>query len=70
MTTIAICADTVYALDQWLHDNYRGLYLLDEWVERADNALAALPENVSHAILVLPAKDTFIGQELTFSFCQ
>jgi hypothetical protein len=63
-----ISADTVYLLDQWLHDNCKGNYNLDAWVIAADDALNNLDDNESYAVLELKAYETTTGHCLTFTF--
>lgn len=63
-----ICQDTVYFLDEWLHDNCKGEYNLEAWVDEANNALNNLSESESVAVLEMKSWETTSGHCLTFTF--
>lgn len=65
-----ISAETVHLLDQWLHNNCKGTYNLDGWINAADDALNNLHDNESHAVLELKAYETTTGHCLTFTFTE
>jgi hypothetical protein len=63
-----ITEETVHFLNEWLHDNCKGSYNFDAWVNAADDALNNLDDNESHAVLELKAHETTTGHCLTFVF--
>ena len=65
-----ISADTVFLLNEWLHDNCKRDYNLEAWVNAADDALNNMSDNESHAVLELKAYETTTGHCLTFTFNQ
>jgi hypothetical protein len=65
-----ICDDTVALLDEWLHDNCKGNYNLNAWVNAANDVFNNMGENDSHAVLELRACETTTGHCLTFSFIE